>query len=356
MEAAHSMKHFQPRQTRTHSNLPFVSRPVNRKDFLAFASERDGFETLIHSDVKEAISKKAQKALPNETIGLLAGRVLRDERGPYTLVLAAKGARLDEIEATPSHVRISANGHAQVRCRLEESAYGLDLIGWYHSHPTFPARFSPVDITEQSTWRDPNHIGIVISGNDRVTPFGVYRGPEALLLRPVPALPPPSPPARTLPMIHVSSAPATIDEADRSVSPTVSNLAGVGAPQVATRLKAVTRFLPLALSLVALAALFNIFQLNRRIGKLEAARENTTPDNRPAPITASTVIPSPPPSPSPNLSHLLGNRNSAGTPDMVDRPGTKALIVTPPRRRETNSNSNNRRSASDRRPKKPPKP
>jgi hypothetical protein len=236
-----------------------------------------------------------------------------------------------------------------VRCRLEESAYGLDLIGWYHSHPTFPARFSPVDVTEQSTWRDPNHIGIVISGSDRATPFGVYRGPEALLLRPSPALPPPSPPARTLPMIHVSSAPATIAEADRSVSPAVSNLAQVGVPRVVTRLKAVTRFLPLALSLVVLAALFNIFQLNRRIGKLEAARENMTPDDRAAPISAATVIPSPAPSPSPKMSQVLNNINSAGRPDIVDRLG-KTLIVTPQRKRATNSNSNNRRSASDRRP------
>ena len=350
MEAAHNMEHFRPRQTKTYSNLPFVSRPANRKDFLVFVSERDGFEALIHSNVKEAISEKAQRALPNETIGLLAGRVLRDERGPYTLVLAAEGARLDEIDATPSHVRISANGHAQVRGRLEKSAYGLDLIGWYHSHPTFPARFSSVDVTEQSTWRDPNHIGMVISGIDRATPFGVYRGPEALLLRPVPASPLPPPPASTLPIIHISSAPATIDEADRRVSPTVPNLARVGAAQVATLLKAVTKFLPLAISLVALGALFNIFQLNRRISKLEAAGETLTPDDRRAPITTTTVIPSATPSSSTNTSHLPDNINSAGGPDIVDRQGTKALIVTPPRKRATNSNSNRRRTASNRKP------
>src|SRR6185503_13845852 len=138
------------------------------KEFCAFVSERDGFAALIHHNVKEAIAREAFEALPNETIGLLAGRVLRDERGPYTLVLAAQGARPDEIDATPSHVHISANGHADVRSRLEASAYGLDIIGWYHSHPRFPARFSSVDVTEQSTWRDPNHIGIVISGNDQV--------------------------------------------------------------------------------------------------------------------------------------------------------------------------------------------
>jgi hypothetical protein len=35
---------------------------------------------------------------------------------------------------------------------------------------------------EQSTWGDPNNIGIVFSGTQRDEPFGVYRGPAASLL------------------------------------------------------------------------------------------------------------------------------------------------------------------------------
>lgn len=174
---------FQPQKT-AFASLPFISRPARDEKFLVFVSKHDGFAAFIHQDVRNAIFHEARKAMPNETIGLLAGRVMRDEHGPYTLVLSAEGARHDEVEATPSHVRISAAGHAQVRRRLESSAYGLDIIGWYHSHPRFPARFSPVDKTEQSTWRDLNHLGIVISGNDTREPIGVYRGPETALLIP----------------------------------------------------------------------------------------------------------------------------------------------------------------------------
>ena len=176
-------EYFQP-QKPAFASLPFISRPARDEKFIVFMSEHDGFAAFIHQDVRDDIFHEVHKAMPNETIGLLAGRVMRDEHGPYTLVLSAECARHDEVEATPSHVRISAAGHAQVRSRLESSAYGLDIIGWYHSHPRFPARFSPVDKTEQSTWRDPNHLGVVISGNDMREPIGVYRGPEAALLIP----------------------------------------------------------------------------------------------------------------------------------------------------------------------------
>ena len=98
--------------------------------------------------------------------------------------MACEDARDNETEATPGHVRITAEGHAKLRRRLELTAFGLDLIGWYHSHPTFPARFSSVDTIEQSTLKDPNHLGIVVSGIDNLRPYGVYKGPGADLLTP----------------------------------------------------------------------------------------------------------------------------------------------------------------------------
>jgi hypothetical protein len=100
------------------------------------------------------------------------------------MVLACQNARVDELKANPAHVGISATGHSKLRQRLETTAYGLDLVGWYHSHPRFPARFSSVDMTEQSTLKDPNHLGIVVSGIDDLKPYGVYRGPAAILLAP----------------------------------------------------------------------------------------------------------------------------------------------------------------------------
>jgi proteasome lid subunit RPN8/RPN11 len=158
-------------------------RPTEDGSFVAFHAEGDGFGVYFHRDVLEFIKRESLRAAPDEAIGLLAGRTCSDPvHGPYTLVMAADGARGDEVEASPSHVHISAYGNASVRQRLEASHSDREIVGWYHSHPRYPAQFSHIDITEQSTWNDPNHVGIVFSGTEKSEPFGVYRGPEAVRL------------------------------------------------------------------------------------------------------------------------------------------------------------------------------
>ena len=166
----------------THASLPFVARPIPDEGFIIFTSEPDGFEALLHQGVSASISLDACQAAPNEIMGLLAGRVLRDERGPYTLVLAAEGARQDEIEATTGYARFSASGRPRLRARLELSACGLDIVGWYQSHPANPARFSSADKAEQLAWNDPNHLGLIIGGKDALEPLRLYRGPGAARL------------------------------------------------------------------------------------------------------------------------------------------------------------------------------
>jgi len=173
---------FTPKGSDPRAPLPFMMRPSNDSNFAVFASDGGDFEAYVLHAVLTKIDAELVRAKPLETIGLLAGRVMRDAHGPYTLVLACEDARGDETEATPGHVRITAAGHAKLRQRLETTAYGLDLVGWYHSHPRFPAQFSSVDTTEQSTLKDPNHLGIVVSGNDDIKPYGVYRGRTAIQL------------------------------------------------------------------------------------------------------------------------------------------------------------------------------
>jgi proteasome lid subunit RPN8/RPN11 len=177
------MDYFKPKNT-PHSHLLTRPRPTADTDWACYCSSTDEFEAFIHKSVLNQIHYEAKQAAPDETIGLLAGRVWRDEIGPYTLVMAAAGARPHEIEATPSHVRISGDGLAQVRERLEADNPALEIVGWYHSHPAFRAQFSVTDRVEQSTWNDPNHIGIVYSALQGEPPYGVYRGPEAAQLSP----------------------------------------------------------------------------------------------------------------------------------------------------------------------------
>jgi proteasome lid subunit RPN8/RPN11 len=177
------MANFRAR-TKTGPPSPLVRpRPSENGNFILFSAEGDGFSVYVHREVLEYIERESRRAAPDETIGLLAGRVCQDPaHGPYTLVMAADSARAGEVEASPGHVHISASGNASVRHRLEETHPDREVVGWYHSHPRYPARFSHVDNAEQSTWNDPNHVGIVFSGTEEREPFGVYRGPQAIHL------------------------------------------------------------------------------------------------------------------------------------------------------------------------------
>jgi proteasome lid subunit RPN8/RPN11 len=182
------MANFRAR-TKTGPPSPLVRpRPSENDNFVPFMAEGDGFSVYVHREVLEFIERESRRSAPDETIGLLAGRVCQDPaHGPYTLVMAADSARAGEVEASPGHVHISAGGNASVRHRLEEKHPDREVVGWYHSHPRYPARFSHIDNAEQSTWNDPNHVGIVFSGTEEREPFGVYRGPEAVRLSRSPA-------------------------------------------------------------------------------------------------------------------------------------------------------------------------
>jgi proteasome lid subunit RPN8/RPN11 len=163
------------------SSHPSRLRPATNKELVCFASVRSGFEVYIHRSVLNAIECEAARARPHETIGLLAGRFWQDNQGDYTVILAIEGAQDGEIDASPSHVRISAAGNARVRNRLEANYIAYDIVGWYHSHPTFPPTFSLTDMEEQTTWKDRDSVGIVYSGLPASKPFGefgVYQGPD----------------------------------------------------------------------------------------------------------------------------------------------------------------------------------
>ncbi|HEV2915107.1 MAG TPA: Mov34/MPN/PAD-1 family protein [Pyrinomonadaceae bacterium] len=267
------MANFKIKSKNSAPTLLARPRPLGNGSFVTFSSEDDGFRAYVHQDVLDFIAGVARHAEPDEAIGLLAGRICYDPRnGPYTLVMAADGASKEEVEASPSHVRISATGHASVRRRLEDSHPDREIVGWYHSHPHYPARFSLVDAKEQATWNDPNHIGIVFSGTERKEPFGVYRGPGAILL------------ARAL---DSSSAPVIEDAAVEETphflpkvkeSPVVHALPHGARPAV--RARKVATVLLWAFALTVIAAVASIIWLHYRVRSLENRRD-VSQANRP---------------------------------------------------------------------------
>src|SRR5262245_54319829 len=101
----------------------FRKRPEAGGRFVAFSGNGPGaeYEVFFHPEVLEEVNHRTRLASPNETIGLLAGRVCCDAEGQYVIVEASEGGRFDEIDATPGLVRISSSGNAAIRERLAAS-------------------------------------------------------------------------------------------------------------------------------------------------------------------------------------------------------------------------------------------
>lgn len=165
------------------SNLLFQDRPTDNAEFARYEGSSDASAVFIHKGVLEHLEAHSLHAIPNETIGMLLGRVCRDEQGVYVLVMAACTARPGECEGTPGGVRISVAGKAALRARAARLSPGFGVVGWWHSHTHGGPIFSGEDFVEQATG-DRHHVGIVAAaaryhredGRKSTDPIGVYVG------------------------------------------------------------------------------------------------------------------------------------------------------------------------------------
>lgn len=177
------MSMFKFRSTHDPVSPLIRTRPEDNARLRAFTAADDRFSVYVHAEVLDFIERQAALAGNNEAIGLLAGRICNDpRRGPFTLVMAAADAREGEFNASPSFVRLLPVGHTSIRRRLSEAHPDREIVGWYHTHPHWQPRFSEVDLEQQRNWEDPNHVGIVYGADHNGEPFGVYQGPQAILL------------------------------------------------------------------------------------------------------------------------------------------------------------------------------
>jgi len=92
---------------------------------------------LKHSDF-EAIASHAKKGLPNETCGLIAGKIENNIKTVEKVYL------LSNPDNSPEH--FSIDPREQLAAVKDMRALGLFPLGNFHSHPSTPARPSEEDI------------------------------------------------------------------------------------------------------------------------------------------------------------------------------------------------------------------
>jgi proteasome lid subunit RPN8/RPN11 len=93
---------------------------------------------ILPRAVRDAVVAHAREASPAECCGLLVG-------SPGEITSAVRAGNLSE---NPKRFLVDPKDH--IRARRDARAAGLDVVGFYHSHPHSPAVPSERDLAEAS--------------------------------------------------------------------------------------------------------------------------------------------------------------------------------------------------------------
>ena len=97
--------------------------------------------TIRQSEL-DSLRSHGEETYPHECCGVMLGRMDGDER-VVEAVLRAGNTRVDS-----PHNRYNIDPRELVRIQRESRERGLDIVGFYHSHPDCPAQWSQTDFAE----------------------------------------------------------------------------------------------------------------------------------------------------------------------------------------------------------------
>jgi proteasome lid subunit RPN8/RPN11 len=99
---------------------------------------------VISAPHLHAAGQHAATSYPDECCGVLIGRIL-DDSTVVERLLSADNERDDS-----RHNRYLINPETVLAAHKEARALGLDVVGYYHSHPDHPAR--PSEFDREHAW------------------------------------------------------------------------------------------------------------------------------------------------------------------------------------------------------------
>jgi proteasome lid subunit RPN8/RPN11 len=98
----------------------------------------------ISSELYETIRRHGERTYPHECCGVLLGR-----SGDGNTVEAA--AEAGNTRTDSAHNRYNIAPQELIRIQRQGRERGLDIVGFYHSHPDHPAQWSKTDF-EEAHW------------------------------------------------------------------------------------------------------------------------------------------------------------------------------------------------------------
>jgi len=91
----------------------------------------------------DALRQHGEETYPHECCGVLLGQMTNDGSRIVTSIARAGNTRTDSL-----HNRYNIDPKDLIRIQREGRERGEDIIGFYHSHPDHPARWSATDFAE----------------------------------------------------------------------------------------------------------------------------------------------------------------------------------------------------------------
>ena len=111
----------------------------------------------------EALRCHGEETYPYECCGVLLGTMNGEQR------IVTSTARCGNTRDDSPHNRYHIDPRELVRIQREGRERGEDIVGFYHSHPDHPARWSPTDLAEAHWFSCSYVITSVAKGKAEVT-------------------------------------------------------------------------------------------------------------------------------------------------------------------------------------------
>jgi proteasome lid subunit RPN8/RPN11 len=111
----------------------------------------------------DELRRHGEETYPHECCGILLGQMDGEVRTVSSI------ARCGNTRDDSPHNRYSIDPRELIRTQRKGRERGEDIIGFYHSHPDHPARWSPTDLAEAHWFGCSYVITNVEKGNAAVT-------------------------------------------------------------------------------------------------------------------------------------------------------------------------------------------
>ena len=119
--------------------------------------------SIRHADY-DALRAHGEETYPNECCGVLLGKSTPGALNRVHQIVRAGNTRTDS-----AHNRYNIAPQELVKIQRHARTLGLDIVGFYHSHPDHPAQWSPTDFAE-AHWINCSYvITAVEKGNAAIT-------------------------------------------------------------------------------------------------------------------------------------------------------------------------------------------